>query len=166
MTGKIVLLDSEKITYEGIFDMGEFYKHVYEWLAWRKYDVSEKKYKEKIKPAGKEMEIVWSAGRDLDEYSAFKIDVQMLIIGLNDVEVQKNGAKIKMQKGEITIYVSAYIATDRQDFWVSRPQFAFLQKFYEKYLYRSAIETMKGELWKQGWDFFNECKAFLNLYKF
>jgi len=166
MANKITLLDSEKITYENVFDLKELYKHLYEWLTWRKYDVSEKKYKLKVKPTGNDMEIKWEATKFIDEYSMFLIEMKALLVGVTDVEVQKDGAKIKMQKGEITIDVSAHLITDRQDVWASRPHFIFLQRFYEKYLYKGAIDRMKGELWKVGWDFYNEAKAFLNLYRF
>lgn len=167
MANKITLLDTEKITYEGVFDLKELYKHLYEWLAWRKYDISEKKYKEKVKSTGKDMEIMWEANKDIDEYSQFKIEMKAVLIAVNDVEVQKeSGAKVKMQKGEISIAVSAHLITDRLEVWQGKPAFSFLQRFYEKYLYKGSIDRMKGELWKVGWDFYNEAKAFLNLYKF
>ena len=166
MANKITLLDSEKITFNGVFDLKELYEHLYEWLNWRKYDVSERKYKEKIKPTGKDMEIKWEANKDIDEYSSFRIEMEAMLFGINDVEVQKDTAKVKMQKGEINVKVSAHLITDRKEMWQSRPQFSFLQAFYEKYLYRGAVERMKSEVWKIGWDFYNEVKAFLNLYTF
>lgn len=166
MANKITLLDNEKIVYEGVFDLKELYKHLYEWLTWRKYDVSEKKYKEKVKPTGKDMEIVWEATKEIDEYSLFMLAMRATLVAVSDVEVQKEHAKVKMQKGEITIEVSAHLITDRQEMWTSKPYLAFLQKFYEKYLYKGAMDRMKAELWKLGWDFYNEAKAFLNLYRF
>ncbi len=166
MANQITLLDGEKITFEGIFDLKELYKHLYEWLTWRKYDIAEKKYKEKIRPTGKDMEIKWEANKDIDEYSSFLIEMRAVLVGINDVEVQKDSAKVKMQKGEITIYISAHVITDKMEIWQARPSFSFLQKFYEKYLYKGSIDRMKAELWKVGWDFHNEAKAFLNLYRF
>ncbi|MEM4248095.1 MAG: hypothetical protein QXH80_02415 [Candidatus Nanoarchaeia archaeon] len=166
MSNKITLLDNEKITYEGVFDLGEIYKHAHQWFTWRKYDVSEKKYKEKMKPTGKEIEIEWSVNRDIDEYSKFTHDIKWRLRDVNDVEVQKDSTKIKMQKGEINFEITSFITTDRQDFWVTKPHFAFLKAFYEKYLYKGSIERMKKEIWKHGWEFYNEMKAFLNLYKY
>jgi len=166
MANKIALLEGEKITYDGVFDLRELYKHLYEWLTWRKFDVAEKKYKEKVKATGKDISIKWEATKDLDEYSSFTIEMNANLIGLNDVEVQKESAKVKMQKGEISIDVSASLITDKMEIWQSKPAFSFLQKFYEKYLYKGSIDKMKAELWKTGWDFYNEVKAFLNLYRF
>jgi hypothetical protein len=166
MANKLTLLDGEKMIYEGVFDLGELYKHAYTWFTWRKLDVSEKKYKEKMKATGKEIEIEWQVNRDIDEYSKFSHDIKWRMRDINDVEVQKDSAKVKMQKGEITIEVTSSLITDRQDIWAAKPHFTFLKAFYEKYLYKGSIDRMKKELWKQGWDFYNEMKAFLNLYKY
>jgi len=166
MAGKISVLESEKVTYDGVFDLGELYKHSHQWLTWRKFDVSEKKYKEKMKPTGKEIEIDWIAKREIDEYSSWEYDIKWKLRDINDVEVQKDSVKVKMQKGEVNLDISAYIVTDRQDFWTSKVQFAFMKAFYEKYLYKGNIDRMKKELWKMGWDFYNEIKAFLHLYKY
>ncbi len=166
MAGKIALLDGEKIIYDGVFDLGELYKHAHQWFTWRKYSVSEKKYKEKMKSTGKEIEIEWEVNKDLDEYSKFQHAIKWRLRDINDVEVQKDSAKVKMQKGEITLELTSYLITDRQDIWISRPQFGFLRAFYERYLYKGSIERMKKELWKAGWDFYSEMKAFLNLYKY
>ncbi|MFH0868807.1 MAG: hypothetical protein V1839_01120 [archaeon] len=125
-----------------------------------------KKYKEKVKPTGKDMEIQWEANKDIDEYASFRIEMKAQLLGINEVEVQKDGAKVKMQKGEISISVSAHLITNRLEAWEAKPGLSFLQKFYEKFLYKSSIERMKAELWKTGWDFYNEAKAFLNLYRF
>jgi len=41
-----------------------------------------------------------------------------------------------------------------------------LQSFFEKYLYAGTFERLKLELWKEGWDFYNEMKAYLDVYHF
>jgi len=160
------LLDSEKITYGGIFSLKELYEHLWSYFGWHKYDLEEKKYKEKAKPTGKEMEIIWNATKDVDEYSKIAIKVEWIIIGLTDVEVTKDDAKVKMNKGEVEIKVSADLVTDKQDQWEVSPHFRFMKGFYEKYLYKGTIDHLKNQTWKEGWDLFNEIKAFLNLYKY
>jgi len=166
MSKKIDFLKSEKITLEAIFDLKELYKHAHDWLEWRKYDIEEKKYKEKVKPNGKELEIEWIATRDIDEYTQFQIQVKWQIFGLVDVEVQKEGGKIKMNKGEVNIEITASLVLDWQDKWEERPFFKFLQSFFEKYLYKGTLDQLKAKIWKEGWEFYNELKAFLHLYKY
>ena len=166
MPNKITLLNDERIQYEGVFDLSELYKHAHSWLAWRKFDVEEKKYTEKLKAAGKEFEIKWEASKNLDEYSKFQLEIRFHLLGINEEQVKKDTHIAKMQKGEINIFVSAHLITDRQDYWGQSVTYSFLRGFYDRYIYRSSFERLKGELWKIGWDFFNEMKSFLNLYKF
>ncbi len=166
MANTISILADERIQYDGYFDLAELYKHAYNWLNWRKFDVAESKYTEKAKAAGKEMEMIWSATKTLDEYSKFEIKVRWQLFAIRDEEVKKGNTVVKMQRGEINIYITVNLITDRQDFWAQNAFYSFMRAFYDRYLYRSSVKRLKDEGWTVGWEFFNELKAFLNLYKY
>lgn len=166
MSQKIDILSEERIILEAIFDLKELYKHAHDWLEWRGYSVAEKKYKEKIKPTGKDIEVDWEATREIDEYSQFMFKVKWRIFALTDVEVQREGGKVTMNKGEVNVFVTASLVTDWQDKWEESKFLKFLQAFFEKYLYKGTLDRLKGQVWKEGWDFYNEIKAFLHLYRY
>jgi hypothetical protein len=166
MVNVTTLLSDERIQYDGLFDLNELYKHAYNWFNWRKFDIAEKKYSEKAKATGKEVTIEWDVTKSIDEYSGFEIKVKWELKGVQDVDVKKDSGTAKMQKGEVNVWISANLKTDRQDYWTQNVMQSFLRSFYDKYLYRSTFERLKGELWKTGWDFFNEMKSFLNLYRY
>jgi len=166
MSEQVELLSGEKMTYEGIFELKETYKHAHEWLELRKFDISEKKYKEKVKDTGKELEIEWEANREFDEYSKIQLKIKWETKDLEDVEAVFRGKKRKVNKGEVTVTVSAFLIKDWKDKWETSPFLKFLKSFFEKYLYAKTIEDLKSQVWTQGWDFFNEVKAFLNLYRY
>ena len=88
------------------------------------------------------------------------------MFGMNDTETEQDGEMVTMQQGEINMLVTAYMVTDRQDKWSEKPALKFMKSFFEKYLYGGHMDQMQGQLWKEGWDFYNEIKAFLNLYKY
>ena len=164
---KISLLSNEKMIFEGIFDLKELYKHVHDWLEWRGYDLEEKEFSHKVKAGGIDYAIQWIATREIDEYSQFEIQIKYEAFALNKVEVQKNGAKITMDKGEVDIYVSASVVLDWQGRWEEKAIYLkFLKAFYEKYLYYGTIVELKGRLWNEGWELYNEIKSYLNLFKF
>jgi len=166
MGSKNTVIEKEKVSYDGIFDLKELYTHLHDWLTWRKYDVAEKKYKEKVTQGGKDIDVEWEAKRSADEYSDFVISIKANAKGINDVEVQKDASKVKMQKGSVDFEISATLITDKNDVWEARPSFKFLQKFYERYLYKNDLDRLQGELDKHGRGLLNEIKAFLNLYQF
>src|SRR3972149_6416343 len=151
MPNTTTLLSDERIQYEGVFSIAELYKHAYNWLTWRKFDVREGKYMEKAKATGKEIKIEWTAQKFLDEYSSFEIKIRWEFLNIRDAEKPP-----KMQQGEVNIFVTASIITDRQDFWAANAFYSFMRTFYDRYLYRSSYDRLKAELWKTGWDFFNE----------
>jgi len=151
---------------EGIFELLEVYTHAYEWLKWRHYVVNEKKYKETLRAKGREIKIEWACTRDIDEYTRFEIDVRWHVIGVNDIAVEQGNRKVKLQKGEIVIFVSAIIVYDYDDQWEGSVFLKFLKSFFERYLYAGTSEKLKAQLWKEGWEFYNEMKSFLNLYQY
>ena len=133
MAVDIKILDGEKITYKHLFDLGELYGHANSWLKHNGYTVEEKAYKEKVGAGGKDIDIEWEATKDLDEYSKFKLAIEWSISGLTDVEVQKEGGNVKMNKGEVSIEVSMALVLDYKDKWEESPwlkfnQFSYCQK--------------------------------------
>ena len=68
--GEIPVLSGELVQFDGVFDFKELYKHLYGWLDWNKYPISEKRYTEKSKATGKDIEVRWEAEKELDDYHA------------------------------------------------------------------------------------------------
>ncbi|MGB9675245.1 MAG: hypothetical protein ACP5IJ_01310 [Candidatus Nanoarchaeia archaeon] len=165
MANVIKLLDRENLQYSGVFNFEEFLEHARSWLSWRKFDIEEKRFEEKVK-LGREYKIWWYAVKCIDEYSAIRIVFELSITDVIDVEVQIDKKKKKMQKGDINIYITSELITDRQDYWTQNAFFSFLRGFYDRYIYASTIDKLKGEAWNLGWGFFNELKSFLQLYKY
>ena len=151
---------------KSVFDLRDTYKHAKDWLDYYNYDVVEKKYKHKEGTSGREIEIVWSVTRPIDEYTMFDLEIKWLCLGVKDVQVSVGDKKVKMQRGEINVFVDAYLVLDWQHKWEETAFLKFMRSLFEKYLYRGHIEDLKGELWKEGWAFYNEVKAYLNIYEF
>src|SRR3989304_1808103 len=163
MANVAVLVSDERIQYDGLFDLGELYKHAYNWLVWRKFDVNEKKYSEKSKGPVKDITIEWDIIKIIDEYSQYSIAIKWEPRGIGDVDVKKDSGTAKMQKGEVSIWISASVKTDRQEFWTQNAFMSFMRTFYDRYLYRSTYEKLRGDMWKTAMSFKEEMKSFLTL---
>lgn len=151
---------------KSVFNVKETYKHAKEWLEFWRYDVVEKKYKHKEAASGREIEIDWICTREIDEYTQFMLDIRWLCLMIKDVKVQVGNKKITMQHGEINVFISAYLVLDWQNKWEESAVMKFLRSFFEKYLYQGHIQSLKEQLWKEGWAFYNEMKAYLNMHEF
>ena len=160
-------ITSSVVKYSGIFKMSEVYKVAFSILADELgYDIEESKYREKVSSDGKELEIKWIAEKKISDYYKFRIKVDFFVVGLKDVEVEKSGVKVKMNKGNIDITIKSSIITDWEGRWESSPVLRFLQGLFDKYVQRNTFQQMKARIYEEAYKFENEMKAFFNLTRF
>jgi len=152
-----------KIRHVGIFGFKEFYRFCYMWLVDKEYWVTEKKYTEKIKADGKEVEIEWLALRKISDYFRFNLKVVWRIVGMKDVEVTKNGDKLTMNKGDAEIKVTAILEKDYEHRWENNAFFKFLRTAYDRYLIRGRIEDYENKIYEETDEFLAQAKAFVAL---
>lgn len=153
-----------KIKHSGTFDFKETYRILFEWLMDEGYDVNEKNYKENIGAGGaKELEIEWVAVRKVSDYFRFMISAKWHIIGMTSVEVEIDGVKQKMNKGQFELEVKSVLIKDYEARWENKPFLKFLRTLYDKYLIRERVEQYEGKLIGEMEEFVAQCKAFLAL---
>jgi len=152
-----------RVVHTGIFDFKELYKFLYEWLKDYQYLIIEKKYSEKIKSDGKEIEVEWMNLRKISDYFRFRIRMITRVIRMVSVEVQEEGVKTTKDKGEIEIKFEAYLEKDYENRWEENAIFKFLRGMYDKYIIKSRIEFYEDKLKDETDEYINQIKAFLVL---
>lgn len=160
------ILDT-KIKYRGVFDLEVLYLKLRDWLMREGYadpcEFGEKKYSEKIKPNGKQVEIVWETSKS-EEGDYFKIVMKLsfYVVGLSEVEVERDGKNIKLDKAEVEIKFSSSLVRNANESWDENSLF---YKIYEKYILgNSKIDEFRIATYKDTTDLVDEAKNFLNLY--
>jgi hypothetical protein len=154
---------SSKIKQTNVFDFKETYRFVYDWLVDNGYSVTEESYSEKVGAGGKEIEISWSAKRKISDYFRFIISIDWRILGMTDTEVQKQGKKVKMNKGQIEIKVSGTLEKDYEDRWENNPLFKFLRGVYDRYIIKSRVESYEDKLSGDAEELIAQIKSWLAL---
>ena len=152
-----------KVRHVGIFDFKETYRFAYDWLTGEGYDVLEKNYTEKITARGKEIEIEWTCYRKISDYFRFVIKANWRILGMNDVEVEEEGKKVKMQKGDITINFTAILEKDYESRWEGNALYKFLRGLYERYIIKSRIEAYEEKIFGELDELIAQMRAYLAL---
>jgi len=150
-----------KIKHDGIFDFKEVYRYLYTLLVDEQYDLEERVYTEKATQKGKEIEIAWIAKRKISDYFRFQIKVNWLILGMTDVEVTKDGQKLKMNKGSLELKFSCYLEKDYEHRWEGSAFFKFLRGLYDNYIVRSRISEYELKVMAEMDDIIEQIKAFL-----
>ncbi|MBI2629845.1 hypothetical protein HYW76_01970 [Candidatus Pacearchaeota archaeon] len=152
-----------KVKDKAIFDFSELYTFCYTWLVDQGYWVVEKSYSEKIQANGKDVEIEWNASKRISDYFRFAMKVRWRILGMKDAEVEKDGAKVTMNKGAFEISLSATLEKDYESRWENNSFNKFLRGLYDRYIIRSRIEDYETKLYIEGDEFLAQVKAFLAL---
>jgi hypothetical protein len=163
MVEKDNLLKS-KVRHVGIFDFKETYRILYEWLLDQNYDLNEKSYKEVIQPGNaREIEVEWEAVRKVSDYFRNYLNVKFHLMGMTTIDVEIDGVKQKMNKGQFEMEVRCVLEKDYEDRWTARPFIKFLRTFYDRYLIKERTEKYQEKLILEMIDFVNQCKSFLAL---
>ena len=164
MSDSITIANKLKVQEKGIFNLDELYKGIKAWLDFEGYGSQEKtfreeSYVERIKGDTKQIEIKWKAEKIINQYISYVITITYNISGLEDIEIEQEGRKIKSNKGMVIINISSKIILDRQNSWKSN----FFRKIYENFIIRDKIEAHKLDLYNKTYTLQNEIKTYFDM---
>lgn len=148
------------IRWTGLFDLEDIYKKAKGYFDTKVMDFKEEKYIERVKPGGKQLEIKWVATKKVSEYYKKVIEIGILVLGMNKVEVEKDGRKLVLEKGDIEFQFEAYLVKNASDKF---EEGSFSKKIYNV-LYRSRTEHYKIELYDAVYGLVEEVKLLMEMY--
>ncbi|MEK6934940.1 MAG: hypothetical protein AABW46_03610, partial [Nanoarchaeota archaeon] len=167
MPQRDIIVPHVKVKDRAIFALEELYKALFRWFELHNYDFQEQEYRDDDMGGGrKHLELKWYAERKIDDYFKFVMEVNFLIVGLEDVEVEIEGVKHKSNKGDIEIRTRSYLLKDWQAKFEQTAMMKFLRDVYDKYIIRGRIEGYESDIYEETYKFLDEIKAFLNLHRF
>ena len=112
----------------------------------------EKLYLEQVSNNGmKNMWVWWRCEKNPEgPYFRYYLNVDFFCLALSAHEMVANGKKIKTNKGEVTVYITAKMAIDPDEKWKKGTftQSKYLQKFFIDRVYKQKIEEMEDGLVK------------------
>ncbi|MBN1386018.1 hypothetical protein JW968_03515 [Candidatus Woesearchaeota archaeon] len=153
------------IWYKGLFDLAGMIQLIQSWLEENQYAYQEKKYKHKVPtPKGVEEDYHAFGRRRMDTYVAFEIHVQFKAWDMQDVEVIKDGRKVKMQKGRIRIEMWCVLELDWKSAFETSKFMEKVRNFYNEFIVKKEIDTIWGDyIYYIMLKLHGEIKKFLNM---
>src|SRR3989344_4874296 len=143
------IITGAKVKFKGVFELEIVYQKLRQWIVDEEYTDpcvgGEIKYAEKIKPNGKQLEIVY------------------LILGLTEVEVEVEGQKVNKHKAEIEMHFNSSIIENANKSWDEN---TLMYKIYRKMVLFDNIEQAKIDSYKDTMNVMDEVKNLLNLHRF
>ena len=157
-----------KLEWSGVFSLSDLYNKMKAWLEYEGYgnekkSFKEERYVEKIKPGGKQIDITWKGEKNVSDYFSNMIQINFRILGLQDVEIQTDGKKRKMQKGAVTLYFDASFIKNRSGKWKKN---SAMKKIYERFIVKKRIDDYIVDFYNQIYSFHNEVKTYLEVSEF
>jgi len=166
MTEKNIVVSGLTVGYEGLFNVLELYKILDDWQKKNNYDKTERESMEYVKPEGKYIELRIEPARKESDYVRFVISVHIVMENLKEAVVDTDGEKKKMHEGKVTMVFDAWLETDYEEAWSTRPNLYFLRLLIDKYIYKIYSDKFSGQLRGEVNELATQVKSFLNLYKY
>jgi len=134
-----------RIKHRGFFDFQDTVKTIQTFLRQRMYLAYDwPSYKYKIpSPAGAEYEIIVEGSKKVNEYVKFELHVFMRVFDMREVEIVRDGEKIKTNEGKVHIEISAGMDLDWQGRFSGKGVWGkfleWLKDVYEKHIIKYKI---------------------------
>lgn len=160
MSEKHYVAEGVVVKWTGLFDLEEIYKKSKAWFDTKVMDFKEEKYIERFKGSSKQLEIKWKATKNISPYFRKVIEIGILVIGITKVEVEKDGRKITLEKGDVEFHFKAYLLKNAsEDF----EEGSWYKKFYEV-IYRNRINNYLIDIYNDLYGLIDEVKMLLEMH--
>ena len=165
MAEKRVIVDKEKIIYEGLFEVKELYKLINEWIDTKSYAPVEKSCQECVSKVGKCVECELEPFKKLSDYAKSVIKIKVKVDECVDVNIKRKGKQKKIQKGKLTIEFKGTLETDYEHKWEKYTWMYVFRKMYEKYFHTPFLSGFEKNIREDVDHLKSEVAGFLNLYR-
>lgn len=162
--GKRINAAKFSVKVEDVYDLKSLYKVIKEWLDEENYydEYGDEKFREKLyldrtTKGGKELWIWWrtikypEGVKEKTGYVRYLIDINYHVLGMNKVEVMNKGKKIKLDKGEVEVMITADLELDYRKEWEKHGLLRNFIDLFQRRIYKKELETHKTLLYKEAY---------------
>jgi len=165
MVEKKFVIDGMKLSYNGPFDIIEFYKKVEDWIQDKGKEKDIKKKVENVEPSGKKIEWFIEIWEDVAEYARNVVRMRALFTDVKEVKMKKGKRKKKLNSGKVLIVLDGIIETDIEGRWQQKPIFYFLRALVNRFVWHFYMIKFEDKLSKDCYDLNDTLTDFFNSYK-
>jgi hypothetical protein len=167
MAEQEIIVDKERIEYEGIFSVAGLYRLIDEWLLDKGYYRKEPQHIESAKPEGKFVEMSLEPSKTLTDYALSMLKLRIQLSNIRDVSVETgDGTKQRLNQGKVLITLSGILVTDYEGKWEGKPLFLFIRTIYDKFLYKPMTGGFQDTVRRDADQLKNVISGFLNLHRY
>lgn len=161
-----LLISNLNIGYDGLFDAEEFLKLIDEWFRENGYNKNDMKHIERTSEKSKFINLEIMPWKEVSDYATYEIYVRVMIKDMVEKNIKKGEQKLKINKGNISITIDAFLATDTKHRFGAKPVFFFFRTIFDKFINRDYTSKLERQLMDDVKNFHTEMKSFLNLQRY
>ena len=160
-----LVVDHQKIDYNGPFNATELFSMIENFLFERGFDKKQDKDFEQNTPSGKSIEWQISPWKRITDYVRHIIKVRILCFELEKIDATSNRRKAKMDNGRVIIVIDGFIEYDAYNQWEGKPILTFIRSIYDFFVYKIYTERFEQVLVHDVNHLYTTIEKFLNLYR-
>jgi len=166
MAEKYKYVAGKGFKFSGIFNYSELYRILDVWFRDKFFDKFEKRNEEFQNPDGsRQLEIELTPWKKYTDYYKAIIKIEMLVKNMKNVEIEKDGKKIMMQKGDIQFKMNGYLVSDYENRWNTNLQY-FFRDIFDKFIYRRVTKKYIDLLIDDCNEIYNTLTSYLNIHSY
>ena len=123
------------LKFKGVFDHSMLAKEIQNWFDDNAFEIHLPKYKLKATEA----EYRITGKREVTEYCQFNMEAHLWCDNLKEIEIVKDGEKIKTYEGAVRIEISGVYILDYEERFKGNKFLQWLQDWYHKYVIKQQI---------------------------
>jgi|TARA_B100002003_G_C14129855_1_gene543479 hypothetical protein len=160
-----IVVDHQKIEYEGPFDLKDLVTMIQRFMFERGFDRKLEKDFESDTKTGKEVEWQVANWKKVSDYAKYIFRIRMLVHDYVKVDAEKDKKKVKVGSGRIIIFFDGLLELDYFHKWDSRPFLVFLRSLYDKFIFKFYTERFEQRLTYDMTHLINEVEKIFNLHR-
>ena len=161
-----IIVDGETIAYEGLFDAHELFMLIDSFFHEKHWDKREIQSLEKVEPQGKIVELELQPYKKITDYVRYVIRIFIRMRNITEVEIEKDGHKIRLNKGLVNITFDGFLETDYEGRWEAKPMYIFIRTIFDKFIYKVYTGRFEAELVDTVNMLKSQIKSYLNLARY
>jgi hypothetical protein len=165
MSEKRLVVDQLKFAYTGLFDLPGLYKLIDSFFYEKGYDKRESMNSEQVMPDGRDIYLELMPFKSITDYFKMQVKIRLHVGHMKKLEIDRDGAKVPINEGELSIVFDGYLQSDRQGRWNNTPVQWFIRTIFDKYIFKGHF--VRAEQWVVSDidDLYKRITAFLNTYR-
>ena len=166
MGERFLIVDHLKFSYEGVFNVAEFYNLIGSWFFEKGWDWTEQMNQELITPEGKQIRIILHPWKSVTEFYKLWMVIKIYATDVKDVEIEHNNQILKLNQGLIRMTFDGYVQVDRVGDWTSKPLWWFFTIIAQKYFFRDHFKKIEDWIRSDVDDLIHKIKTYTNTLKY